>query len=231
MYRESIRDHSAAAVIAFAFLLAAFPAVTQASDWDAAEATSGQMDDHEATSEDPDEMTVGSRDPDELTVDSETMDGRMAESENPDSMVAGTEDLSDHEGSSTDLSDLTVVTYGGPDAGILCATGRVKRLIYGFVSLDSIPLEPHFRKARQAGSFRASELDEGMLQWGLYAAATRTDLNGKPEAGWYPEETLRVEDAISACFGVRSAVHGSGRTDRGVHALVELRCHVQHRTH
>jgi glutaconate CoA-transferase subunit A len=73
----------------------------------------------------------------------------------------------------TDLRDLTLVTYGGPDAGLLCALGRVKRLIYGFVSLDSIPLEPHFRKARQAGSFRASELDEGMLQWGLYAAAQR----------------------------------------------------------
>ncbi len=73
----------------------------------------------------------------------------------------------------TDLRDLTVVTYGGPDVGLLCATGRVKRLIYGFVSLDSIPLEPHFRKARQAGGFQASELDEGMLQWGLYAAAQR----------------------------------------------------------
>ena len=73
----------------------------------------------------------------------------------------------------TDLRDLTVVTYGGPDVGLLCATGRVKRLVYGFVSLDSIPLEPHFRKARQAGSFQASELDEGMLQWGLYAAAQR----------------------------------------------------------
>ena len=73
----------------------------------------------------------------------------------------------------TDLKDLTVVTYGGPDAGLLCATGRVRRLVYGFVSLDSIPLEPHFRKARQAGSFQASELDEGMLQWGLYAAAQR----------------------------------------------------------
>jgi glutaconate CoA-transferase subunit A len=52
----------------------------------------------------------------------------------------------------TELKDLTVVTYGGPDVGLLCATGRVKRLIYGFVSLDSIPLEPHFRKARQARS-------------------------------------------------------------------------------
>ena len=73
----------------------------------------------------------------------------------------------------SDLRDLTLVTYGGPDVGLLCATGRVKRLVYGFVSLDSIPLEPHFRKARQAGGFQASELDEGMLQWGLYAAAQR----------------------------------------------------------
>ena len=71
------------------------------------------------------------------------------------------------------LEDLTVVTYGGPDAGLLCKLGKVRRLVYGFVSLDSIPLEPHFRKARQAGSFEARELDEGMLQWGLYAAAQR----------------------------------------------------------
>jgi glutaconate CoA-transferase subunit A len=73
----------------------------------------------------------------------------------------------------SDLEDLTVVTYGGPDAGLLCKYGKVKRLVYGFVSLDSIPLEPHFRQARQAGSFEAAELDEGMLQWGLLAAAHR----------------------------------------------------------
>ncbi len=73
----------------------------------------------------------------------------------------------------TDLKDLTVVTYGGPDAGLLCKTGRVARIIYGFVSLDSIPLEPHFRAVRQAGAVEAVELDEGMLQWGLYAAALR----------------------------------------------------------
>jgi len=71
------------------------------------------------------------------------------------------------------LTDLTLVTYGGPDAGLLCRYGKVKRLVYGFVSLDSIPLEPHFRAARQAGGFEARELDEGMLQWGLYAAALR----------------------------------------------------------
>lgn len=71
------------------------------------------------------------------------------------------------------VRDLTVVTYGGPDVGLLCAAGKVRRLVYGFVSLDSIPLEPHFRAARQAGAIEAVELDEGMLQWGLYAAALR----------------------------------------------------------
>ncbi|HZB71000.1 MAG TPA: CoA-transferase [Acidimicrobiales bacterium] len=74
----------------------------------------------------------------------------------------------------SDLKDLTVVSYGGPDVGLLCAAGRVRKLVYGFVSLDSIPLEPHFRAARQAGAIpELVELDEGMLQWGLYAAALR----------------------------------------------------------
>ncbi|MEM7412748.1 MAG: CoA-transferase [Myxococcota bacterium] len=73
----------------------------------------------------------------------------------------------------TDLKDLTIVSYGGPDIGILCAAGRVRKACFGFVSLDSIPLEPHFRKARQEGSIETFELDEGMFQWGLYAAATR----------------------------------------------------------
>jgi glutaconate CoA-transferase subunit A len=71
------------------------------------------------------------------------------------------------------VEDLTIVSYGGPDVGLLCATGKVKKVIYGFVSLDSIPLEPHFRRAREQGSIEAVELDEGMLQWGLYAAANR----------------------------------------------------------
>ncbi|MFI5914200.1 CoA transferase subunit A [Dactylosporangium sp. NPDC051541] len=73
----------------------------------------------------------------------------------------------------SELTDLTVVTYGGPDVGLLLAAKKVRRLIYGFVSLDSIPLEPHFRAARQAGAVEVTEYDEGMLQWGLYAAACR----------------------------------------------------------
>lgn len=71
----------------------------------------------------------------------------------------------------SELRDLTVVSYGGPDVGLLCALGKVRRLVFGFVTLDSIPLEPHFRKARQSGSIEVTELDEGMLQLGLRAAA------------------------------------------------------------
>src|SRR6266478_2135522 len=67
----------------------------------------------------------------------------------------------------SDLKDLSVVAYGGPDVGLLCAAGKVRKVSYGFVSLDSIPLEPHFRNARQSASIEAMELDEGMLQWGL----------------------------------------------------------------
>jgi len=71
------------------------------------------------------------------------------------------------------LADLTVVSYGGPDVGMLCAAGKVRKLVFGFVSLDVIPLDPHFRAARQAGAIEVMELDEGMLQWGLRAAMLR----------------------------------------------------------
>jgi glutaconate CoA-transferase, subunit A len=72
-----------------------------------------------------------------------------------------------------DVGDLTVVSYGGPDVGLLIAAGKVRRLVTGFVSLDSIALEPHFRQARQNGLIELTELDEGMLHWGLLAAAHR----------------------------------------------------------
>jgi glutaconate CoA-transferase subunit A len=71
------------------------------------------------------------------------------------------------------VKDLTIVSYGGPDVGILCATGQARKVVYGFVSLDSIALEPHFRNARQAGTIEAVSLDEGMFRLGLQAAAWR----------------------------------------------------------
>jgi glutaconate CoA-transferase, subunit A len=71
------------------------------------------------------------------------------------------------------LSDLTVVSFGGPDIGLLIAAGAVRRVVTGFVSLDSIPLEPHYRRARQAGTVELTEFDEGMFRFGLLAASQR----------------------------------------------------------
>jgi glutaconate CoA-transferase subunit A len=71
------------------------------------------------------------------------------------------------------LDELHIVSYGGPDVGILCAAGQVRKVTYGFVSLDSIPLEPHFRIARQAGALEVAEIDEGAFYLGLLAAAHR----------------------------------------------------------
>jgi glutaconate CoA-transferase, subunit A len=71
------------------------------------------------------------------------------------------------------VTDLTVVSYGGPDVGLLCAAGKVRKVVFAFVSLDSIALEPHFRTAKQAGAVETLELDEGMFLLGLQAAAWR----------------------------------------------------------
>jgi len=73
----------------------------------------------------------------------------------------------------SNLQDLTIASYAGPDLGLLCATGKVKKAIYPFCSLDSIPLEPHFRNARQSGAVETLELDEGLFLLGLQAAAWR----------------------------------------------------------
>ena len=71
------------------------------------------------------------------------------------------------------VKDLTVVAYGGADVGMLCAAGKVKKLIFAFVTLDFIPLEPYFRQARQSGALEVMEIDEGMMLLGLRAAAMR----------------------------------------------------------
>ncbi|MFD9697672.1 CoA transferase subunit A [Lentzea sp. NPDC059081] len=73
----------------------------------------------------------------------------------------------------TSVKDLTIVTYGGPDVGLLCAAGKVRKLVYGFVSLDSIPYDPWFKRARETGAIEVLELDEGMFQTGLRTAAHR----------------------------------------------------------
>jgi glutaconate CoA-transferase, subunit A len=92
------------------------------------------------------------------------------------------------------LKDLTIVSYGGPDVGLLCAAGKVRRVVFGFVSLDSIPLEPHFRAAREAGAVEVMELDEGMFYWGLLAAAHR--LPFLPTRAGLGSDVMRVNPSL-----------------------------------
>jgi glutaconate CoA-transferase subunit A len=92
------------------------------------------------------------------------------------------------------VKDLTVVSWGGPDVGLLCAAGKVKKLVYAFVSLDTIPLEPHFRLARQSGKVEAMELDEGMFYWGLYAAGLR--LPFMPNRAGIGSDVMRVNPSL-----------------------------------
>ncbi|MGZ4703302.1 MAG: CoA transferase subunit A, partial [Acidimicrobiales bacterium] len=101
------------------------------------------------------------------------------------------------------LQDLTIVSYGGPDIGLLCAAGKVRKAVYGFVSLDTIPLEPHFRIARQSGTVEAMELDEGMMLLGLQAAAWRVPF--LPTRAGLGSDLLRVMPEIAT---VRSPYPG-----------------------
>lgn len=71
------------------------------------------------------------------------------------------------------VQNLTIVSFGGPDVGVLCATGQATRVVHGFVTLDTIAIEPHFAAARQSGRVDTVELDESLLVSGLRAAGRR----------------------------------------------------------
>ncbi|KPI07242.1 coenzyme A transferase [Actinobacteria bacterium OK074] len=73
----------------------------------------------------------------------------------------------------SEITDLTIVSCGGPDVGMLAAAGRVRKLVAAFVTLDSVPLEPHYRAVRENGSLELMEIDEAMFLSGLQAAAHR----------------------------------------------------------
>jgi len=92
------------------------------------------------------------------------------------------------------VGDLTVVSYGGPDVGVLCAAGLVSRVVFGFVTLDSIALDPHFRAARQGGAVAATEIDEGMFYLGLLAASQRVPF--LPTRAGLGSDVLRVNPEI-----------------------------------
>ena len=66
--------------------------------------------------------------------------------------------------------------------------------MYAFVSLDSIPLEPHFRAARQSGAIEDEPYDEGMFLLGLQAAAWRVPF--LPTRAGLGSDILRDNDRV-----------------------------------
>lgn len=51
------------------------------------------------------------------------------------------------------VTGLTVVSYGGPDVGMLAAAGRIRRLVAPFATLDSIPSNRTSVRHANAGSW------------------------------------------------------------------------------
>ncbi|MFD6312592.1 CoA transferase subunit A [Streptomyces nigra] len=94
----------------------------------------------------------------------------------------------------SEVTGLTVVSYGGPDVGMLAAAGRIRRLVAPFATLDSIPLEPHFRAARERGELDLMEVDEAMFLWGLRAAANR--LPFLPVRAGLGSDVMRVDPGL-----------------------------------
>lgn len=117
-----------------------------------------------------------------------------------------------------ELNDLTVVAYGGPEVGILCRSGQASKVISGFVSLDSIALEPHYRAARQSASISAAEWDEGMLLLGLQASAWRVPFL-PTRAGLGSDIPRLMEDLATVTSPYPGPDGGPGETLLAVPAL------------
>ncbi|WP_328389604.1 acyl CoA--acetate/3-ketoacid CoA transferase subunit alpha [Streptomyces sp. NBC_00400] len=111
------------------------------------------------------------------------------------------------------ITDLTVISYGGPDVGLLAAAGRIRTLVAAFATLDSIPLEPHFRAARQRGAFELKEIDEAMFMWGLHAAANR--LPFLPVRSGLGSDVMRVNPGLKTV----TSPYADGETFVAVPAL------------
>lgn len=72
------------------------------------------------------------------------------------------------------LKDLTIISFAGLDVDMLIAAGKVKKLIFPFISLEGAPAVPgNYRRARAAGSIEVMEISEWMQIAGLKAAADR----------------------------------------------------------
>jgi glutaconate CoA-transferase subunit A len=67
-------------------------------------------------------------------------------------------------------------------------------VVFGFVTLDSIPLDPHFRAARESGAVEATEMDEGMFYLSLLAASWRVPF--LPTRAGLGSDVMRINPSL-----------------------------------
>ena len=74
----------------------------------------------------------------------------------------------------SNLRDLTLISYGALDMDLLIGAGKLRKLIFGFASLEFAPGKLiNFMRARQEGTIEIREISEGMMWAGWKAAAER----------------------------------------------------------
>jgi glutaconate CoA-transferase, subunit A len=83
--------------------------------------------------------------------------------------------------------------------------------VFSFVTLDSIPLEPHFRAARETGAIEVEEYDEGMFLLGLQAAAWNVPF--LPTRVGLGSDLFRVNPRLKTVRSPYPAADGSGREE------------------
>ena len=125
----------------------------------------------------------------------------------------------------SELRDLTVVSFGGPDVGMLCAAGKVRSVVFAFVSLEVIALEPYFRRARERGEITVREMDEGMMVLGLQAAAWRVPF--LPTRAGLGSDLFRLDPSLRTVVSPYAGPDGSPEELVAVPAL-ELDAAVVH---
>ncbi len=97
----------------------------------------------------------------------------------------------------SNLKDLTVMSLAGIDLDLLIGAGKVKKAVYGFVSLEGVPGNPgNFKRVRKEGSIETMELSEGMFVAGFKAAAERLP--------FYPTRSGLGSDILTVNPGIKT---------------------------
>jgi acyl CoA:acetate/3-ketoacid CoA transferase alpha subunit len=93
------------------------------------------------------------------------------------------------------LKDLTFMSFGGIDIDLLIGAGKVKKLIFPFMSFEpALGAPANYRRARRDGSIEVMELSEYMFIAGIKAAAER--LPFYPTRSGLGSDVLKVNPQI-----------------------------------